>query len=98
MRPPHYTGENPNRGRPPPIEPARFNEAPALHGGKRGQLGRGRERRAIRFNEAPALHGGKRDAPPLPRADVRASMRPPHYTGENADCLSTFVFGFDALQ
>ena len=82
MRPPHYTGENRLgvAGRP---MPPRFNEAPALHGGKPASSPI-RFLRQSSFNEAPALHGGKRQAPRLGAGDVVvASMRPPHYTGEN---------------
>ena len=35
------------------------------------------------FNEAPALHGGKRADLLDSREHRVASMRPPHYTGEN---------------
>ena len=81
MRPPHYTGEN--SGYPFPADAlASFNEAPALHGGKL-VLYRHQTQRQHRFNEAPALHGGKWRGARLYRLDHLASMRPPHYTGEN---------------
>ena len=79
MRPPHYAGEN--------IAVATrvsscFNEAPALRGGKPGRRGAAGAKR-YRFNEAPALRGGKRGhACEVPRL-CPASMRPPHYAGEN---------------
>ena len=38
---------------------------------------------ASSFNEAPALHGGKPEEDEACKGKQEASMRPPHYTGEN---------------
>ena len=82
MRPPHYTGED--TGRPPSLasSPMCFNEAPALHGGRRDG-GLVEDRGITGFNEAPALHGEDLGRHQRRRPNPQASMRPPHYTGED---------------
>ena len=85
MRPPHYTGEDPHFAGVNRHPLLRFNEAPALHGGRLCPQFVVYFARP-RFNEAPALHGGRRGG-----FDDHfhhfggASMRPPHYTGEDFD-------------
>ena len=59
-----------------------FNEAPALHGG-RPAGDRGWRAEAVSFNEAPALHGGRLALLLANPSPAKASMRPPHYTGED---------------
>ena len=83
MRPPHYAGENTGRDRRKARGHRCFNEAPALRGGKLFMVIHigGKE---ISFNEAPALRGGKHAEVGELRIPIfLASMRPPHYAGEN---------------
>ena len=63
--------------------PARFNEAAALHRGKPGESW-GLADLDAGFNEAAALHRGKRAVRAAHARRGRASMRPRHYTAENA--------------
>ena len=83
MRPRHYTAENMCTWRSCSPAMPRFNEAAALHRGKRA-VARIRLRSRFGFNEAAALHRGKRgSALPEPPRHRQASMRPRHYTAEN---------------
>ena len=87
MRPRHYTAENRFGRAPRDSRRSRFNEAAALH---RGKLGSSRETppRRCCFNEAAALHRGKRFVRLRSGIGGLASMRPRHYTAENAQARS----------
>ena len=82
MRPPHYAGENWPFTFTPPAGGRRFNEAPALRGGKPHELGQfGAPHDA---SMRPPHYAGENMAGKGERAmEPIASMRPPHYAGEN---------------
>ena len=48
------------------------------------------------FNEAPALHGGKRGDGLTDLERIVASMRPPHYTGENGNFFEVSITEYAA--
>ena len=82
MRPPHYTGENLLSGH-RTCGWRSFNEAPALHGGKRRDWYGNQVRRPPASMRPPHYTGENANGRELPRLEQFASMRPPHYTGEN---------------
>ena len=52
-----------------------------------------RTSRSASFNEAPALRGGKHCAVDAAAREAEASMRPPHYAGENLTGATAAITG-----
>ena len=90
MRPPEFTGGNSRKRTPTSFGSSRgFNEAAGIHRRKPGHflIGRGPTNSGC-FNEAAGIHRRKhwkKNVKHQSGTGIDASMRPPEFTGGNAD-------------